>query len=184
MKEENMAAQLQTAALELFEERGYAETTAAEIAARAGVTERTFFRYFADKREVLFKDGGAMEARLVAEIATAPAALGPLAALFRAFETLAPEFERNFLLMASRLRVITASPALREREGAKRAALAIALATALQKRGVARLPATLAAEAAIAGLTQSTLAWLENSSIGHAEHLKLVLRELRTTLDT
>ena len=70
-------ARLREAALELYRERGYDETTAAQIAARAGVTERTYFRHFADKREVLFDGEAELRAILVDAIATAPAGLAP-----------------------------------------------------------------------------------------------------------
>jgi AcrR family transcriptional regulator len=146
------------------------------------VTERTFFRYFPDKREALFEGEEAMRAALIAEIAGAPANLGPLDTLFRAFKVLAPEFERNRSLMKPRFRIISTSPPLQEREGAKQSQLADALATALQKRGASRLRAALAAQAAVAGLTQSTLAWLEDPSIGHAERLDLIAEELKTLL--
>src|ERR1700712_466964 len=45
---------LETAALDLFAENGYEATTVAQIADRAGLNRATFFRHFADKREVLF----------------------------------------------------------------------------------------------------------------------------------
>src|SRR5579875_2678878 len=71
---------LEQAALALYAERGFDETTVAEIAARAGLTERTFFRHFADKREVLFGGSGELEKRMVAAVAGAPALAGPVAA--------------------------------------------------------------------------------------------------------
>jgi hypothetical protein len=55
--EPNARGRLEQAALALYGERGFENTTVAEIAARAGLTERTFFRHFADKREVLFAGG-------------------------------------------------------------------------------------------------------------------------------
>ncbi|MDE3177201.1 MAG: helix-turn-helix transcriptional regulator, partial [Pseudomonadota bacterium] len=70
---EDSRRRLQKAAFDLFEERGYDQTTAAEIAARAGVTERTFFRHFPDKKEVLFAGEAAFRATLTAAVAAAPA---------------------------------------------------------------------------------------------------------------
>ena len=64
--------------MELYAERGFEQTTVAEIAGRAGLTERTFFRHFADKREVLFAGAGALEELLVSTVAKAPAGLAPI----------------------------------------------------------------------------------------------------------
>lgn len=181
-KEENMHVRLQRAALEMFGERGYDQTTAAEIAGRAGVTERTFFRYFPDKREVLFGGEAAMQADLVAAIAAAPAGSGPIDTLFLAFDAFAPTFERNRDLLERRSAVISVTPALREREGAKRAALVDALALALQARGITAIRAALAAQAAIGGLSQATLAWLTDPAIGLRDRIDLAARELRCLL--
>src|SRR4051794_268607 len=79
--EPNAEGRLVEAALELFAERGFQQTTAAEIAERAGLTKRTFFRYFADKREVLFGGGVELQAVFVHALADAPTALGPLEAI-------------------------------------------------------------------------------------------------------
>ena len=181
-KEENMHARLQWAALELFGERGYDKTTAAKIAARAGVTERTLCRYFPAKREVLFEGEIAMQAALVAEIAEAPAEFGPLDTLFRAFKAFAPAFEGNRQVLEARFKVISVTPELREREGAKMAALADALALALQTRGVAALRASLASQAAMGGLAQATLAWLDDPTVGLAERIDLTAWELKALL--
>ena len=86
---------LQSAALELFRERGYERTTAAEIASRVGVTERTFFRYFTDKREVLFGGEAILRKALGASINDAPRSLGPLDTLYRAFRSVVPTLEAN-----------------------------------------------------------------------------------------
>ena len=91
--EPDARGRLEQAAMELFEERGYARTTVEDIAARAGLTERTFFRYFTDKREVLFSGAGALEALIVETIGAAPAAVPPLTAVIGAIEALAPWFE-------------------------------------------------------------------------------------------
>src|SRR3978361_1703155 len=77
---------LQRAAFELFAERGFEQATVAEIAARAGLTERTFFRHFADKREVLFAGQDALTAQIVEALADAPAELSALDAAVIAVE--------------------------------------------------------------------------------------------------
>src|SRR5437667_7215702 len=84
--EPNARGRLEQAALELFQERGYARTTVAEIAARAGLTERTFFRYFADKREVLFSGAGALQELLVSTVDSAPGSAAPIDAVVAAIE--------------------------------------------------------------------------------------------------
>jgi AcrR family transcriptional regulator len=181
-KEEDMHGRLQRAALALFAEHGYDQTTAAQIAARAGVTERTFFRYFPDKREVLFEGEIGMQTALIAEIACTAAGLGPLDILFRAFKAYAPELESNRQILEPRFRVIGVTPALREREGAKMTALAEALASALQARGVPALRATLAAQTAMAAVTQATIAWLDDPAMGLRDRIELAARALTELL--
>ncbi len=150
---------LQQAALELFAERGFDGTTAAEIAARAGVTERTFFRHFPDKREILFDGEAILRAALAAAIAGAPADLGPLRALVLAFHAVEAMIEENRPFSEPRQHVIAANPALRERELAKHAALIAALASALGRRGVEARLATLAAQAGMAAFSSAVTAW-------------------------
>src|SRR6516165_3132694 len=133
---------LQEAALALYAEQGFDQTTAAEIAARAGVTERTFFRHFADKREVLFGGSAILGERIVTGVAGAPATDGPLDAVARGLDAAAAmlgEFRRD--LSRQRYAVIAANPELRERELAKMAAYAAAVAGALRERGVGEGPA-------------------------------------------
>src|SRR5580698_901299 len=91
--EPDARGRLEKAAMELFQERGYERTTVEEIAARAGLTERTFFRYFADKREVLFSGGKALEKGIVERIAQAPADASPLAVVAAAFVAVGAELE-------------------------------------------------------------------------------------------
>ena len=177
-----MRARLRRAALELFRDRGYDGTTAAEIAGRAGVTERTFFRHFPDKREVLFDGEATLRAALTAAIADAPDELGPLDTLFRAFHAVRPALEENRPYAKPRYEVIAGTPALRERELAKTDALADALAAALQARGVADGPAVLAARAGMAAFVHATVTWLEDPAVGLGERLDLADREMHTLL--
>ena len=170
---------LQQAAVELFRERGFDRTTAAEIAARAGVTERTFFRHFPDKREVLFDGQAVLVSVLTASIAEAPAGLGPLDTLFRAFRSVIPLLESNRPFSKPRHEVIAATPALQERELAKLAALSDALALELQTRGIPGLRAELAARAGLAAFAHATVSWLEDEEPSLAERLDVAERELR-----
>jgi len=180
--EGDVRARLQRAALELFRERGFDRTTAAEIAARAGVTERTFFRQFPDKREVLFDGEAFLRAALTTAIADAPDELGPLDILFRAFRSTLPALEDNRPFSKPRQDVISATPALYERELAKLAALANALAAALQARGFAELRAVLAAQTGMAAFVHATIGWLDDPELGLGERLDLTYHELRTLL--
>ncbi len=151
---------LQEAALALFAERGFDQTTAAEIAARAGVTERTFFRHFRDKREVLFGGSALLQERMVEGVAGAPATDGPLDAVARGLDAAAAmlgEFRRD--LSRQRHVVIAANPELRERERAKLADYAAAVDAALRQRGVREPQATLAAEAGMTVLRVAIELW-------------------------
>ena len=138
-----MRRRLQQAALELYRERGYDRTTAAEIAARAGVTERTFFRHFPDKREVLFDGEAAFHAALSAAIAQAPETLGPMEVLLSAFGTIEKTLEDNRPFNEPAHEVIARTPALQERQLAKAASTTAAVAAALQRRGVELEPGDL-----------------------------------------
>jgi AcrR family transcriptional regulator len=151
---------LQEAALALYSERGFDRTTAAQIAGRAGVTERTFFRHFADKREVLFGGSAVLQERIVAGVTGAPAADGPLDAVSRGLDaaaTVLGEFRRD--LSRQRQAVIAANPELRERELAKLADYAAAVAAALRQRGVTEPQAILAAEAGMTVLRVAMQRW-------------------------
>lgn len=175
-------ARLQQAALELFRECGYDRTTAAEIAARVGVTERTFFRYFPDKRETLFGGEAVLRTALTEAVADAAGVLGPLDMLFHAFRSVLPLLEANRSFAEPRQAVVSSTPALHERELAKHEVLADALADALRARGVGEQPALLAARTGMAAFTHATIAWLDKPEPGLAERLDLVLQDLRALL--
>lgn len=178
-KRDDVRSRLQGAALELFGERGYDRTTAAEIAARAGVTERTFFRYFPNKQEVLFDGEVMVRAALTALVADAPADLGPINTLFRAFRSFQPALEDSWSYAKPRHEVISTTPALRERELAKVAALVDALAAALQARGVADVRAALAARTGVAAFVYATISWLDDPTVEFGERIDLASRELK-----
>jgi AcrR family transcriptional regulator len=152
-------ARLREAALELYRENGYDETTTAQIAARAGVTERTYFRHFADKREVLFDGEAELRAILVDAIAAAPAGLAPLPVLVRAFSATVPLLVANRPIAEQRAEVIAVTPALQERAYAKTAALTDSIADALVQRGTAPPTARLAARVAMAAFARASERW-------------------------
>ncbi|MEV5599422.1 helix-turn-helix domain-containing protein [Streptomyces sp. NPDC052496] len=138
---------LAAAALDLFEENGYENTTVIEIAERAGLTKSTFFRHFPDKREVLF-GGGTVTGLLVEGIASAPPEAGPLDAVADALDALGRTFftadRREF--SARRQAVLNAHTELREREALKRIDLTASMIEALNRRGVPGLTARVAAK--------------------------------------
>jgi AcrR family transcriptional regulator len=173
--EPDSRGRLQEAALALYSERGFDQTTAAQIAARAGLTERTFFRHFADKREVLFGGSALLQERIVAGVAGAPQEDGPLDAVgcgLAAAAAMLGEFRRD--LSRQRHAVIAANPELRERELAKLADYAAAVAKALHQRGVGEPQASLAAEAGMTVLRVAIERW---SSGGDRRDLADVMRD-------
>jgi AcrR family transcriptional regulator len=142
-------ARLEHAALALFDEQGYDRTTVAQIARRANLTERSFYRWFTDKREVLFGGSEDFQKHLVSAIDAVPAGTAPLPTLLAAFAT-APEVIRPRDFLRTRSAVIAANPPLQERELIKHAALSDALATALVRRGCDDQTARLATDAGLA----------------------------------
>jgi AcrR family transcriptional regulator len=138
------------AAFALYGERGFEQTTVAEIAKRAGLTERTFFRHFADKREVLFAGADALRELLVSTVAKAPGSLAPIDAAAAGLEAAGALIQEGGELARERQAIIAASVELQERELIKLASLAAALAGALRERGVDEPAASLTAEAGIA----------------------------------
>jgi AcrR family transcriptional regulator len=162
--EPNARGRLEQAALELYRERGFDQTTVAEIAERAGLTERTFFRYFADKREVLFWGQDMLREIYVSTIADAPDSATPIDAVAAALLAAAPVFRDRHDLARQRQAVIAANPGLQDREQLKRASLASAMADALRERGVADPAASLAAEAGVIAFKTAFARWVSEPS--------------------
>ena len=172
--EPNARGRLEQAALELYIERGYEQTPVAEIAKRAGLTERTFFRYFADKREVLFYGARHLQELLVGSVLEAPAGTAPIDAIATALDSAAASFQEHEEGVRRRQTVIAANAELQERELIKLAALSAALADALRRRGVAEPVAGLAAEAGIAVFRISFARWIAGPEGGE---LRLLIRD-------
>ena len=182
-EEQDVRARLRRAALELFGEHGFGKTTAAQIAGRAGVTERTFFRYFADKREVLFEGQATLQAMLLDAVAEAPPELGEMDTLRRAFESTQAALEANRTFSMPRHAIIANTPELQERELAKIDALAVALAGALKLRGATNLRAVLAAQTGMAAFVYVVNCWLDEPALGLGERLSLAFDELSALLN-
>ncbi len=152
---------LAQAALELYDEHGFEDTTVAEIAARAGVTERTFFRHFADKREVLFGGAGMLQDVFERAIAGAPDDASPMESVAVALEAVGELFVDRRPYARQRQAIIMSSPELRERELIKLATLATALAAALRARGLREPGASLTAEVAISVFRVGFEQWVD-----------------------
>lgn len=148
--EPNAAGRLAQAALQLFGERGFEQTTVEDIATRAGLTKRTFFRHFSDKREVLFGGGEAFKALFLDSLAGVPASAAPIDAIAVSLEAAGVELQGRREFARQRQRVIAANAELQERELVKLASIAAALAEALRRRGVEEPEASLTAETGIA----------------------------------
>jgi AcrR family transcriptional regulator len=152
---------LREAALALYLEHGFERTTVADIADRAGVTSRTFFRHFADKREVLFDLSSELEDRSLAALAAAPAAAPTLEVVAAALDAAAELIGREGDSARKRHAVIAANADLYERELSKLAHLSAALADGLRRRGVGEGEAGLAAEAGAAVFRVAFQGWVD-----------------------
>jgi AcrR family transcriptional regulator len=173
---------LQQAALELFASRGYEQTTATEIAQAVGLTERTFFRHFSDKREVLFHGQDVFVQAFLDGVEAAPPGATPIelvGSALRSAAALFPDGRRSH--SRARQAVIDQNPALRERESHKLAGLAAAIAEALRARGVDNLAATLAAESGVTVFGIAFALWLRKGERRSLADISAdVLRELQT----
>jgi AcrR family transcriptional regulator len=170
--EPDAPGRLRRAAVELFVERGVEATTVAAIAERAGVTERTFFRYFADKREVLFSDQGQFAALFVDPVRDAPADASAFEAVAAGLRGVVPFFPPD-RRPDSRVRglILEAHDGLQERELLKMDAVARAIAAALHDRGVAEPAATIAARTGIAVFNSAFTAWLAEGETRELDEL-------------
>jgi AcrR family transcriptional regulator len=162
--EPDALGRLVVAALELFAERGYDQTTVADVAERAGVTERTFYRYFTDKREVLFGAGQVWEDQIIAAIEDADTSLAPLDVVVAGLVAGASLFDERRALALRRAAVLAATPSLQERELLKMTRLAEAIALAIGKRGVADFDAQLVAETGVAAFRVAFSRWIADAS--------------------
>jgi AcrR family transcriptional regulator len=174
---------LAKAAMALYAERGFEQTTVAEIAARAGLTERTFFRHFADKREVLFYGTEMLRDLLTRAVADAPASATPMDAVGAALEAAGAMLQENPDRARLRDAIVSGHPDLRERELIKLAALAAAMAGALRDRGVAEPAASLAAETGVGVFKVAFARWVtEPGQPDLPGIIRQSMRELRDVL--
>lgn len=183
--EPNAQGRLAEAALELFLERGFEYTTVAEIADRAGLTERTFFRHFSDKREVLFGGSARLSTLMINAVTDAPPSAGPIDAVAAALDVTADVFDEQQRPFARRRHALIASnPELLERELVKIASLVSDMTAALLDRGVKEPAATLAAEAGMIVFRIAFDRWVDESE--QRDFRRLVdasLKDLRSVLE-
>lgn len=178
--EPDSVGRLQQAALELYARHGYEQTTVAEIAARAGLTERTYFRHFADKREVLFHGSEQLQEAIVTAVAQAPAAEPPLDAVAHGLRRIGPIFDGRRADSRRRHAIIRSSRELQERELMKRGSLVTALGAVLERRGAASATAALAAECGVSLFHLAYEHWIEDGSErSYADHVDETLASLR-----
>lgn len=163
--EPDAAGRLRVAALALFEEVGFEQATVAEISARAGVTSRTFFRYFADKQEVLFAGSEDLGVEMAAALTAAPADASARQALDAALDRAAALLSSRADFARRRHAVVSSNLALRERETMKMDRLTETLAAALQERGVADPLAIMTAHVGVAAFRVAFDAWAKDPAI-------------------
>ncbi|MGH3416095.1 MAG: helix-turn-helix domain-containing protein [Actinocrinis sp.] len=166
--EPDARGRLEEAAMALFAERGYEQTTVADIAERAGLTKRTFFRHYADKRDVLFSGSAALQELIVNAVAAAPDDAPPIEAVAAGLAAAATALQHRVDIAPRRQRLIAENSELQERELVKFAVLAAAIAGVLRKRGVEPRAASLAGEAGMAVLRVGFDEWVTD-----IEHLDL-----------
>ena len=158
--EPDARGRLAKAAMVLYAEQGFEQTTVAEIAARAGLTERTFFRHFADKREVLFSGMDMLRDLMTRAVADAPDSATPMDAVGAALEAAGAMLQENPERARLRDAIVSANAELRERELIKLAMFASAIAGALRDRGIPEPAASLAAEAGVAVFKVAFARWV------------------------
>jgi len=174
---------LREAALELFLARGYENVTVSEITERAGLTRRSFSRYFTDKRDVLFAGSDRLPAVLARSIGNADSTLSSFEALLTALVDVAGVLADQAQLAAQRRAVVRASPELQERGRTKVAAMTDAVADALRDRGTAESEATLLAQVGVAIFSTAFERWTdEPDGVGLPARIREAAAELAASL--
>ncbi|TQM32832.1 TetR family transcriptional regulator [Nocardia bhagyanarayanae] len=181
--EPDARGRLERAALALYAERGFDQTTVEDIAVRAGLTKRTFFRHYADKRDVLFAGASVLQELVVRAVDSAPPTSSAIGAVIVGLEAAADLLRERREEAGARQAVIDANPELQERELVKLSTLAQGIAEALQGRGIAARTATLTSEAGIAVFRVAFNRWIAEA--GRRDLVPLInetLDELRAAI--
>jgi AcrR family transcriptional regulator len=177
--EPNASGRLTEAAMALFAERGYAKTTVEDIAARAGLTERTFFNHFADKREVLFAGSEHFVNGILDALRAIPKSEPPLDAVLSAYESTNAFFEERRQFARKRAALIASHAELQERELIKMMTLVTAITEALQERGTSAASATLAAQTGAAIFRVGFEQWIHDpKDRSLTSHVRAARRQL------
>jgi len=163
-KAKNARARFQSAALALFEERGVSGTTVSEIAARAQLTERTFYRYFSDKREVLFWRADEFQSRVVAAVERGPGNRSPLTLVIGALEAVSDFFDGDRATVMRRMTIVATHAECLEREMLKMQTLTSAIRATLEARGVDALQARMASEVGVAVSRIALERWITDTT--------------------
>lgn len=175
---------LQRAAMELFIERGYDDVAVADIVERAGLGRRSFYNHFVDKREVAFAAADDFQAAVLAALAEADLAPGPLNAVIDAYARAAEDAIAPFpQLVQARKRLLDSSQELRERDLVKTAALNAAVAAALEERGLSARAAGFAAQAGVMAFTAGVEDWAREPERGLTACIRAARQSLRAVLD-
>ncbi|WP_314177924.1 TetR/AcrR family transcriptional regulator [Streptomyces winkii] len=177
------AERLTQAALELYTEHGYDNVTVTQIAERAGITRRSYFRYFPDKREVLFAGSERLPAAIREAVLDARQTGSPLSATLEALAQVGTALVEHIDRTAERRAVIASSPELQERERTKLAAVTSAIQDALLQRGVDVNSAKLVAQIATIASQNAFDRWTDaRGQKDFATCLHTVAASLRDTL--
>ena len=185
--QEGARERLVLAAVELFSERGYDDTTVAQIAERAGLTKSTFFRHFPDKRELLVAGQDTLSMLLADGIRDAPRDATPLAAVACGLERASDEMGPTNRELGPRIKAAVATSAeLQERDALKSVGLAASMSAALIERGTPGPTAQLAAELGVVAFKQGFAAWSEDrgNNLGLAPYALRALQDLRAATAT
>ena len=181
--EPHVEERLRLAALDLYTTKGYESTTVGDVATRAGVTSRTYFRYFPDKREVLFGGADALRDRVACSLRDAPAEMPPLTATLHAMSTCEDLFHlHGHEQLRRRDAVISTSSELQEREAHKLASIAAVVASGLVERGSAPDSAQLVADLALAAFKQASWHWMDDPATPFAVLLYRAAAQAREVL--
>ena len=160
--EPGAAGRLQTAAVKLFVDQGFAATTVPQIAARAGLTTRTFFRHYADKRDVLFAGEEELPEVVAQVFAHAAPDLGPLDVVVHGLQTVvAPRLQAHHAELRIRRDILRSDASLLERDASKLASLGRAATTGFADRGLSPLHAGTAAALAVGIYDVALNLWLD-----------------------
>lgn len=173
---------LERAALDLYAERGFDAVTIAEIAERAQVTQRTYFRHFPDKREVLFGGERLLLEWVEAALADVDPATPPWPTLLAVVDGVVPPIEANRAASGRLAAIIATDPSLRERAAAKEAVLVAAITDRLVRRGADPERAAIATRTAWGVLTQAVSAWRHAPDVPLADHVARGFGVLRETV--